>query len=118
RPGQWWRRAAPEPLPGRVEARVRRGRQRVEGGDARGHRRRVRVERPAMADARRALARVVGAHDVGPATEGADGQAAADDLAERREVGPDAEPLLRPAPRNPERDDLVEDQNDPVALRE
>src|SRR5256885_7427083 len=52
----------------------------------------------------RSFARVIVAHDVGPAAEGADRQAAADDLAERRQIGPDAEPLLRPAPPDPERD--------------
>ena len=36
-------------------------------------------------------------HDLGPAAVGADGQAAADDFAERREVGLDAEQRLRTA---------------------
>jgi hypothetical protein len=69
-----------------------------------------------MADPRAALARVVEVHDVAPPAEGPDRQAAADDLAEGREVGPDAQALLRAAPRRAERDDLVEDQHDPVTL--
>ena len=69
-----------------------------------------------MADAGAALARVVEIHDVAPAAEGADRQAAADDLPERREIGPDPEPLLGAAPRGPERDHLVEDQYNIMSL--
>jgi hypothetical protein len=36
-------------------------------------------------------------HDVGPASIGPDRQPAADDLAERRQVGLDPEPLLSPS---------------------
>ena len=58
-------------------------------------------------------------HDLGPPTEGAHVEAAADDLAEAGEVGPDAEPALRAASAHPEAGDhLVEDQErtDAVAL--
>ena len=58
-------------------------------------------------------------HDVAPAADGADRQAAADDLAERREVGRDVVLRLRAAGVEPEPGDhLVEDQQraDPVAL--
>src|SRR5207245_6727122 len=41
---------------------------------------------------------------------------AADDLAERRENGPNVEALLGPAPRGPERDQLVEDQHNIMPL--
>src|SRR5207244_10199339 len=88
-----------------------------ERGEAGRHRDRVRVEGAALADARSALPRIVVRHDVAPAAERADGQAATDDLAERREVGPNAEALLRAAPRHAERDHLVEDQHDAAALR-
>ena len=54
--------------------------------------------------------RVEDRHDVGPAAERRERVAAPDDLAERRQVRPDAEALLRAAGRDPERDDLVEDQ--------
>ena len=55
-------------------------------------------------------------HDVGPAAERRQRIAAADDLAQRREVGPDPEPALRPVRPDPERDDLVEHEQgaDPV----
>ena len=58
-------------------------------------------------------------HHVGPPTERADVEAAADHLAEAGEVGRDAEQALRAAPAHPEAGDhLVEDQQrtDPVAL--
>ena len=51
------------------------------------------------------------------AAERADRQAAADDLAERREIGRTPKLLLGAAARDPERDDLVEDQHDAVARR-
>jgi len=50
-------------------------------------------------------------HDLGPAAERREGVAAADDLAERREVRPHAELALGTVRPNPERDDLVEDQD-------
>ena len=50
-------------------------------------------------------------HHVGRAAEGADRKPAADDLPEHRQVGADAEPLLRAAARDPEAGDhLVEDE--------
>ena len=50
-------------------------------------------------------------HEVGPAAVGADRHAAADDLAERREVGPDAEARLGAAGTDAEAGDhLVEDE--------
>src|SRR2546421_459591 len=49
---------------------------------------------------------------------GSAGRPAAVDLADRRQMGPAADPLLPPAPPDPERDDLVEDQHDAVALGE
>ena len=53
------------------------------------------------------------------AAEGARRVAAADDLAERREVRPHAsEPALRPVRADAEGDDLVEDQQRPDPLRE
>ena len=62
----------------------------VEGGEAGRHRDRVPAEGAGLVDG------AVGGehiHDLGGATEGADGQAAADDLAEGGEVGRDAEQL-------------------------
>ena len=75
--------------PGRRGQRVPRQRARLVHGPERGERR----------------------HDLGAAAEGADRQAAADDLAEARQVGGDAEQRLRAAPGDPEPGDhLVEDQ--------
>src|SRR5439155_11314182 len=98
RPRQQAGDAATEALAERVEPHVRLRRQRVQRRDTGGHRHRVRVEGAAVADPGATLARVVEVHDVASAAEGADGQAAADDLAEGREIGPDAEPLLGAAP--------------------
>ena len=56
------------------------------------HRQRITGERPGMEDF------AVGGklrHNLGASAESADGQAAADDLAQRRQVGADAEPFLR-----------------------
>src|SRR4026208_1013978 len=69
-----------------------------------------------VGDAPLAAARIVGVHAVGAPAEGADREAAADDLAQRGEVRSDAEALLRAATAHPERDDLVEDQEDVQAL--
>ena len=50
-------------------------------------------------------------HDLGSTAVRSDGESATDDLAERGQVGRDAEPLLRPAVRQPEpRHDLIEDE--------
>jgi hypothetical protein len=77
--------------------------------DARGHRERVAAQGAGLihgAERREAV------HDVAPPAERTDGQAAADDFAERREVGPDAEALLRAAGREAEAGHhLVEDQH-------
>src|SRR5204863_782046 len=78
---------------------------------------RTAVECPAMADrARPSLVEDV--HHVGPPTERGKGVPAADDLAKRGEIGPDAEQRLGAAMRHPERDDLVEDQQRSVTVRE
>ena len=74
-----------------------------------GRRDRAAVERAAMADRARP-SRVEDGHDVRTAAERGERVAAADDLAERRQVRPDPEALLGAAGRDPERDDLVEDQ--------
>ena len=100
-----------------VEPRVGVGRQLAQGREARRRRDRAAVERAAVADGARATS-VEDAHDVGPAAERRERIAAADDLAERRQVGPDPEPLLGAARRDPERDDLVEDQERPGPIRE
>ena len=57
-------------------------------------------------------------HDLGPAAERRERIAAADDLAERRQVRPDAEHALGPVRSDPEGDDLVEDQDrpDPIGV--
>ena len=58
-------------------------------------------------------------HDIRAAAIGAQRQAAADDLAERREVGRDAEKLLRPAVGQPEAGHhLVEDEQCAMLRRE
>jgi hypothetical protein len=50
-------------------------------------------------------------HHVGGPPERGEGEAAAGDLAEDRQVGEDAEPLLRtPAGKTKARDHLVEDE--------
>ena len=57
-------------------------------------------------------------HDVGAAAVRADRQAAADDLAEAGQIGPDAEERLRAAGRRAEAGDhLVEDQQDAVRVQ-
>ena len=99
--------AAPSVSSRVVEARIVR---RSQSSVARpgGHRQRVARQRARLVDrpGRRDLL-----HQVAPAAVGADRQAAADDLAERRQVGRDAEPLLRAAARHAEAGHhLVEDQ--------
>ena len=88
-----------------VDARVAQPPQHREPG---GRRERVPGERAGLvdgADRREQL------HDLGPAAERRERQAAADDLAEHRQVGQDAVPLLRAAAGDAEAGDhLVEDQ--------
>ena len=94
-----------------VDARLR---ERVDEREAGDHRDRVARERARLVDGadRRELL-----HDLALAAEGADGEAAADDLAERGEVGRDAVALLRAAERDAEAgDDLVEDEHDAVLV--
>ncbi len=75
---------------------------------ARRHCNRVARERPRLIDR---PGRGDHVHEVGAAAVSPDGQPAADDLAERRQIGPDAVKLLRPAARGAETGhDLVEDQ--------
>ena len=84
------------------------GAQIADGGDAGGHGERIAAERAGLVDGpeRRELI-----HDVGAAAEGADGQAAADDLAEGGEVGADAVEFLRSAEGHAEAGhDFVEDE--------
>ena len=58
-------------------------------------------------------------HQVGAAREGRERQAAAGDLAENRQVGPDAVELLRASAGDPEaRDDLVEDEHGAAGIGE
>ncbi len=69
---------------------------------------RVSRERPGLVDG--ANGRQFG-HDVGPATEGSERQAAADDLPEHGQVGRDAKQLLGASARQPKaRDHFVEDE--------
>ena len=70
-----------------------------------------------MADAPLAPARIVVVHHLRAASEGAHGETAANDLAERGQVRADAEARLGPARRHPERDDLVKDEDNAQPLR-
>ncbi len=81
----------------------------VERRPAGGERHRVAVERAGVHDRARA-AGVVDREHVRAAPDRADGQAAADDLPERRDVGPHVHERLVRAPREAQRDDLVEDE--------
>ena len=76
---------------------------------------RAAVERAAVADRARPP-RVELGHDVRATPERRQRVAAADDLAERRQVGTHPEPALRPARPDPERDDLVEHEQRPDPL--
>ena len=92
------------------------GVEQVERGQAGGGRQRVPGQRAGLVHGPE---RRQHAHDVGPAAERADRQAAADHLAEAGEVGADAEQLLGAAAGDAEAGDhLVEDQQraDAVAL--
>ena len=75
----------------RMKARFADG---LEGGQAGGDRDRIAGQRAGLID-RADRSELV--HDLGAAAEGADRHAAADHLAERGEVGADAEQLLRAA---------------------
>src|SRR5512143_2697657 len=86
-----------EPLEPVVQARVALDLPQLR--EPRGHRERVAGQRAGLVD--RALGRDLG-QEVGPSAVGAHRQPGADDLSERREVGPDAVPLLRSAPRDAE----------------
>ena len=61
--------------------------------------------------------RVEQLHHVGASAEGAHRKSAADHLPERREVGPYREELLRPAHRQTEGHDLVQDEQHAVCRR-
>src|ERR1051326_7151644 len=77
------------------------------------HRHGIGVEGPTVRDAwSRGAGGIEHGHHLGPSAEGADGEAAADDLAERRQVGGISEPLLCTAICDAERDDLVRNQQD------
>ena len=85
-----------------------RGRSGGECGDACGHGERIAAECSGLVD--RAERREV-VHDVGSSAEGSAGQAAADDLAQRGQVGRDAVDLLRAAEGDAEAGhDFVEDE--------
>jgi hypothetical protein len=90
------------------------GIQELQRRQPRGHRHRVPRQRPGLVDVplgREAL------HDVSPAAERRQRESATEDLAERGEIGRDAEPLLRAAGPEPEAgDDLVEDQQRAVLV--
>src|SRR5205823_3614200 len=75
-----------------------------------GARDRVPVERPVVLDVLGSSG-IEDLEDVGSASESSDGEAASDDLAEHREVGRDVQELLGTALREPEGDDLVEDEH-------
>ena len=102
---------AARPLQALVDGAVA---QAAERGEARRHRQRVAGERARLIDGAGGRDLL---HDVAPAAVGADGQAAADDLAERGEVGRDAVELLRAAAREAEAGHhLVEDEQRAVPL--
>src|SRR3954454_6035389 len=107
----------PEALPELIEPGVRFGRQLAQRREAGRGRDRTAVERAAVAY-RSLSPGVVDGHHVGTAAERRQRVAAPDDLAERREVRPDAEPALRSAWSDAERDDLVEDEERAGPIRE
>ena len=97
---------------GLLERDVAIGRQLGQGRDPGRHRQRMARQRARLVDRTRRRDEV---HQVGPAAVCTDRHPAADDLAERRQVGRDAEPRLRPAEPEPEAgDDLVEDEQGAV----
>ena len=85
-------------------------------GDAGGRGQRIAAERAGL---KHLAGRQHVVHDVGPAAVGADRQAAADDLAQRRQIGLDAEQLLRAAVGDAEAGHhFVADQQRAVLLRQ
>ena len=116
--------ARAEPLGERVRAARRLpGGDDVEAGDPRRRRQRRRVVRALVRDAAEPVVEGVAGdvedpHHLGPAADRRARHAPADDLRVGREVGRDAVALLGAAGRPAEAgDDLVEDEERPVALR-
>ena len=91
------------------------GRQESQGREARGGADGIAVECPAVAQRPRP-AGIEAIHDLGPSAERSERIAAADDLAKRRQVRPNTEDALGAVRADPERDDLVEDQNGSDAI--
>src|SRR5207244_1262324 len=88
----------------------------VDGGETGGHGEGIAAERAGLIDGAEGRDQV---HDLRRPAVGADGEAAADDLAERGEVGRDVEALLRAAEGEAEAGhDLVEDEERAVVLRD
>jgi hypothetical protein len=84
--------------------------------DPSGHGQRVAGERARLVGRSERCHRL---HDLAPTAESADGQTAADDFAQTRQIGKDAVPLLGAAPGDPEAsDDLVEDEDRAVVAAE
>ena len=100
-----------------LESRIDIGGQLAKGRETGRSSHRTAVERPAVAH-RTGTPGIEDLHHVCPATERREGISTPDDLAEGRQVGPHAEPSLRAAVPDPERDDLVEDQQRSVAFGE
>ena len=89
--------------------------QHAQGGDAGRHRQRVSAQRSRLIDRPEGSDQV---HDLRRAAVGADGQAAADDLAHRHQVGLDVVELRRAAEGQAEAGHhFVEDQHGAFALR-
>ncbi len=103
--------------PSRMPARAPRSarRQLSQRRDSGGHRQRVARQGARLVDRAERRDQF---HEVGASAVCPDRHAAADDLAEHRQVGPNAESRLRAAVRDAEpRDDLVEDQHRAVGRR-
>ena len=98
-----------------LQSRIRRlVAQQFEHGDSRGRGQRIAAERAGL---KHFAGRKHVVHDVGPAAVRPDRQTAADDLSQRRQIGPNAEQLLRPAISHAEAGDhFVENQQRPVVL--
>src|SRR5258705_77244 len=86
---------------GVVEPRARPRRELLQGGRPARHGEGIRVEGAAVVDPPLAPARIVVVHHLRAAAEGAHREATPDDLAQRGEIGPDAEACLRAARRHP-----------------
>src|SRR6266545_5022928 len=100
-----------------VEPCIGLGGELLHGGHTARHRQRVGIEGAAVTDSTLAAARVIVVHHLGAPAESAHGEAPADDLAERGEVGTNAEALLRSPRPHAEGDHLVEDQQNTQAGR-